>query len=66
MPAARAGLLSAFGWVSAHKLEGLIAGLLGDARGAELEACHRLLDVLERRAAVLELLTDALDPRRVI
>ena len=27
------------------------AGLLGDARGAELEACQQLLDVLERRAA---------------
>jgi heat-inducible transcriptional repressor len=39
------------------------AGLLGDARGAELEACHHLLELLERRAAVLELLSDALDPR---
>ena len=36
------------------------AGLLGEARGAELEACQHLLDVLERRAAVLELLSDAL------
>jgi heat-inducible transcriptional repressor len=42
------------------------AGLLGDARGAELAACHHLLDVLERRAAVLELLSDALDPRRTV
>ena len=42
------------------------AGLLGDARGSELEACQRLLDVLERRAAVLELLSDALDPRRTV
>ena len=42
------------------------AGLLGDARGAELEACHHLLDVLERRAAVLDLLSDALDPRRTV
>lgn len=42
------------------------AGLLGDARGAELDACQRLLDVLERRAAVLELLSDALDPRRTV
>ena len=42
------------------------AALLGDARGSELEACHRLLDVLERRAAVLELLSDALDPRRIV
>jgi heat-inducible transcriptional repressor len=42
------------------------AGLLGDARGAELEACQRLLELLERRAAVLELLSDALDPRRTV
>jgi heat-inducible transcriptional repressor len=42
------------------------AGLLGDARGAELEACQRLLDALERRAAVLALLSDALDPLRTV
>lgn len=42
------------------------AGLLGDATGAELEACQRLLEVLERRAAVLELLHDALDPKRPV
>ena len=42
------------------------AGLLGDATGAELEACQRLLEVLERRAAVLGLLHDALDPRRPV
>ncbi len=42
------------------------AGLLGDARGAELEACQHLLELLERRAAVLELLTDALDPLRTV
>jgi heat-inducible transcriptional repressor len=42
------------------------AGLLGDARGAELEACQHLLDALERRAAVLALLSDALDPLRTI
>ncbi len=40
------------------------AGLLGDARGDELEACQHLLELLERRAVVLELLSDALDPRR--
>ncbi len=38
------------------------AGLLGEVRGAELEACQRLLEVLERRAAVLGLLQEALDP----
>lgn len=42
------------------------AGLVGDARGAELEACQRLLELLERRAAVLELLSEALDPRRTV
>jgi heat-inducible transcriptional repressor len=42
------------------------AGLLGDARGEELEACQRLLELLERRAAVLELLSEALDPRRTV
>ncbi|MFN8223718.1 MAG: heat-inducible transcriptional repressor HrcA [Gaiellales bacterium] len=42
------------------------AGLLGDVRADELEACQRLLEVLERRHAVLSLLTDALDPRRTV
>ena len=42
------------------------AGLLGDARGADLEACQRLLEVLERRAAVLGLLQEALDPDRTV
>jgi heat-inducible transcriptional repressor len=42
------------------------AGLVGDARGEELEACQRLLELLERRAAVLELLSEALDPRRTV
>ena len=42
------------------------AGLLGDARGPDLEACQRLLEVLERRAAVLGLLQEALDPDRTV
>ena len=42
------------------------ASLLGDAHGAELEACQRLLEVLERRAAVLGFLQEALDPRRPV
>ncbi len=43
------------------------AGLLSEARAAEeLEACQRLLGLLERRAAVLELLSEALDPRRPV
>ena len=42
------------------------AGLLGDVRADEFEACQRLLELLERRAAVLELLSDALDPRQTV
>jgi heat-inducible transcriptional repressor len=42
------------------------AGLLVDARADELEACRHLLALLERRAAMLELLSDALDPRRTV
>ena len=41
------------------------AAALLDAVGAdELEACRRLLSMLERRAAVLELLSDSFDVRR--
>jgi heat-inducible transcriptional repressor len=42
------------------------AGLLSEARADELAACQRLLDLLERRASILELLSDALDPRRPV
>jgi heat-inducible transcriptional repressor len=42
------------------------AGLLVDARADELEACRHLLALLERRATMLELLSDALDPRRTV
>jgi heat-inducible transcriptional repressor len=40
------------------------AGLLGEARHDELEACYRVLEVLEQRAAVLALIGRALEPRR--
>lgn len=40
------------------------ASLLDEARDEELEACRRLLAVLERRAAALELVGDGGDPRR--
>jgi heat-inducible transcriptional repressor len=39
------------------------AGLLGDVRTEELGSYQRLLEVLEKRAALLEILSDALDPR---
>ena len=40
------------------------AGLLESARGEELEAYQRLLELLEKRAALLGVLGQALDPRR--
>jgi heat-inducible transcriptional repressor len=40
------------------------AGLLEDLRGEELESYQRLLEVLEKRAALLDLLSQTLDPRR--
>jgi heat-inducible transcriptional repressor len=40
------------------------ASLLDDVRSDELEACRRLLSVLEKRAAVLELMTESFDLRR--
>jgi len=40
------------------------AGLLGDARGTEREACERLLGMLEQRAALLGIVGAALEPRR--
>lgn len=41
-------------------------GLLEEARAEELEATMRLLELLERRAAVLELVSEALEPRRPV
>src|SRR5215210_4205176 len=40
------------------------AGLLEDLHGQELDSYQRLLEVLEQRAALLEVLSEALDPRR--
>jgi heat-inducible transcriptional repressor len=43
------------------------AGLLGEAWAAdELDVCRRLLELLEHRAAALELLSDALDRHRTV
>jgi heat-inducible transcriptional repressor len=41
------------------------AGLLGEARGDERVACERLLEILEQRAAVLGIVGEALQPRRL-
>jgi heat-inducible transcriptional repressor len=40
------------------------AGLLEDLRGEELESYQRLLEVLEKRAALLDVLSQTLDPHR--
>jgi heat-inducible transcriptional repressor len=40
------------------------AGLLAEARGAELQACRRLLQALERRAELLRLVGGVLEPGR--
>ena len=40
------------------------SGLLEDLRAEELDAYQRLLEVLEKRAALLEVVSHALDPRR--
>jgi heat-inducible transcriptional repressor len=40
------------------------AGLLESAHGDELEAYQRVLELLEKRAALLEVLSQSLDPRR--
>jgi heat-inducible transcriptional repressor len=40
------------------------SGLLEDLRSGELDAYQRLVEVLEKRAALLEVVSEALDPRR--
>ena len=42
------------------------AGLLEEAKVEELEATMRLLELLERRAALLELVSEALEPHRPV
>jgi heat-inducible transcriptional repressor len=42
------------------------AGLVGGARAEEVEATMRLVELLERRAAVLELMSAALEPQRPV
>jgi len=42
------------------------AGLLEEVRAEELETTTRLLELLERRAAVLALVSEALEPRRPV
>jgi heat-inducible transcriptional repressor len=42
------------------------AGLVGGARAEEVEATMRLVELLERRASVLELVSEALEPQRPV
>jgi heat-inducible transcriptional repressor len=42
------------------------AGLIEEARAEEVDAAMRLMELLERRAAVLALVSDALEPRRPV
>jgi heat-inducible transcriptional repressor len=63
-----AGLQPAFvealGETAPRLYVGGAAGLLGGVRADELDAYQRLLEVLETRAAALQLLSETLDPRR--
>ena len=43
---------------------GRTSGLLEDLRAGELDAYQRVVEVLEKRAALLEVVSQALDPRR--
>jgi heat-inducible transcriptional repressor len=47
-----------------HVFVGGAATLLGQARPEEIEACYRILDALERRAEILNVVQRSLDDRR--
>jgi heat-inducible transcriptional repressor len=54
------------GYEGPEVIFGGAAELLEEARGEEIEAMLRLLELLERRAAVLELVSEALEPTRAV
>jgi heat-inducible transcriptional repressor len=64
------GIASAFLEIGAEErpevFVGGASGLLEEVRVEELEATMRLLELLERRAAVLELVSEALEPQRPV
>jgi heat-inducible transcriptional repressor len=60
----RPAFIAALGEAGMRVYVGGAAGLLGAARADELDSYQRLLEVLETRAAALELLSEVLDPRR--
>ena len=59
-------LLDVGGEVGPEIFVGGTAGLVGGARVEEVEATMRLVDLLERRAAVLALVSEALEPQRPV
>jgi heat-inducible transcriptional repressor len=64
LDAVRPAFVEALGGAGPHVYVGGAAGLLGGVRSDELDSYQRLLEVLETRAAALELLSEVLDPRR--
>jgi heat-inducible transcriptional repressor len=64
LQALQPAFVEALGEVGPRVYVGGAAGLLGDVRADELGSYQRLLEVLETRAAALELLSETLDPRR--
>ena len=59
-------LLEAGPEATAQVFVGGAPGLLEEVRAEELEATFRLLELLEKRAAVLELVSEALEPLRPV
>ena len=64
LEALRPAFVEALGEGGPQLYVGGAASLIGDVRVEELESYQRLLEVLETRAAALELLGEALGPRR--
>jgi heat-inducible transcriptional repressor len=64
LQAVQPAFMEALGEAGPQVYVGGAAGLLGDVRADELDSYQRLLEVLETRAAALELLSETLDPRR--
>jgi heat-inducible transcriptional repressor len=64
LAALQPAFVEALGETGPRLYVGGAAGLLGGVRADELDSYQRLLEVLETRAAALELLSETLDPRR--
>ena len=64
LDALKPAFVEALGEAGPQLYVGGAASMLGDVRADELESYQSLLEVLETRAAALELLSETLDPRR--